>query len=93
MQSARDGGDRSQRMGHSAATILPNYVGKEAYEETIRETSTVDPPESPALPDGPMTVGIDGGLVRAAHKEGWFEVIAGKSVVVSAYTPPSKSAK
>ena len=29
-----------------------------------------------------MTVGIDGGFVRAAHKEGWFEVIAGKSVVV-----------
>jgi hypothetical protein len=32
-------------------------------------------------PDGPMTVGIDGGFVRAAHKEGFFEVIAGKSVV------------
>jgi hypothetical protein len=28
-----------------------------------------------------MTVGIDGGFVRAAHKEGWFELIAGKSVV------------
>jgi len=26
-------------------------------------------------------VGIDGGDVRAAHKEGWFEVIAGRSVV------------
>jgi hypothetical protein len=26
-------------------------------------------------------VGIDGGYVRAAHKQGWFEVIAGKSVV------------
>ena len=33
------------------------------------------------LPDGPMTVGIDGGYVRAAHKEGCFEVIAGRSVV------------
>ena len=32
-------------------------------------------------PDGPITVGIDGGYVRAAHKQGWFEVIAGKSVV------------
>jgi hypothetical protein len=31
-------------------------------------------------PDGPITVGIDGGYVRAAHKQGWFEVIAGKSV-------------
>lgn len=34
-----------------------------------------------ALPDGPITVGIDGGYVRAAHKEGFFEVIAGRSVV------------
>ena len=32
-------------------------------------------------PDGPITVGIDGGYVRAAHKEGLFEVIAGRSVV------------
>lgn len=28
-----------------------------------------------------MTVGLDGGYVRAAHKEGFFEVIAGRSVV------------
>ena len=33
------------------------------------------------LSKGPMTVGIDGGYVRAAHKEGCFEVIAGRSVV------------
>src|SRR5262249_32942154 len=33
------------------------------------------------LPDGPMTVGIDGAYLRAAHKEGCFEVIAGRSVV------------
>jgi hypothetical protein len=33
------------------------------------------------LADGPITVGLDGGFVRAAHKQGWFEVIAGKSVV------------
>jgi hypothetical protein len=37
--------------------------------------------EAQPPPDGPMTVGIDGGFVRAAHKEGFFEVIAGKSVV------------
>jgi hypothetical protein len=37
--------------------------------------------EEQALPDGPITVGIDGGYVRAAHKEGFFEVIAGRSVV------------
>jgi hypothetical protein len=37
--------------------------------------------EEQAPPDGPITVGIDGGYVRAAHKEGFFEVIAGRSVV------------
>jgi hypothetical protein len=37
--------------------------------------------EQQPLPDGPTTVGIDGGYVRAAHKQGWFEVIAGRSVV------------
>ena len=30
---------------------------------------------------GPMTVGLDGGYLRAAHKQGCFEVIAGRSVV------------
>jgi hypothetical protein len=40
-------------------------------------------------------VGIDGGYVRAAHKQGWFEVIAGKSVVAfrreeEAEAPPAK---
>jgi hypothetical protein len=33
------------------------------------------------LPDGLMTVGIDGGFIRARGKQGWFEVIAGKSMV------------
>src|SRR5215469_15289672 len=37
--------------------------------------------EQQPLPDGPITVGIDGGYVRAANRQGWFEVIAGKSVV------------
>jgi hypothetical protein len=37
--------------------------------------------EQQPLPDGPITVGIDGGYVRSAHKQGYFEVIAGKSVV------------
>jgi hypothetical protein len=32
-------------------------------------------------PDGPLTVGIDGGFLRAPHKEGHFEVIAGKSML------------
>ena len=37
--------------------------------------------EEQTAPDGPITLGIDGGYVRAAHKEGFFEVIAGRSVV------------
>jgi len=32
-------------------------------------------------PDGPLTVGIDGGYVRGQHKQGVFEVIAGKSLL------------
>jgi hypothetical protein len=37
--------------------------------------------EQQPLPDGPMTVGIDGGYVRGVCKQGWFEVMAGKRVV------------
>ena len=48
---------------------------------TGRRTGSDQDWEEQTLPDGPMTVGIDGGFVRAANKEGWFEVIAGKSVV------------
>ena len=34
------------------------------------------------MPDGPLTVGIDGGYVKAQGMEqGWFEVIAGKSIL------------
>jgi len=33
------------------------------------------------VPDGPLTVGIDGGFVRAPRKDGWFEVIVGKSML------------
>ncbi len=58
----------------------------ERMEAELGEEKQPDPvkpeldPELP-LPDGPMTVGLDGGYVRAAHKEGFFEVIAGRSVV------------
>jgi hypothetical protein len=38
-------------------------------------------PQDQPPPDGPITLGIDGGYVRAAHKEGFFEVIAGRSVL------------
>ena len=33
------------------------------------------------IPDGPLTVVLDGGFVRARHKRGCFEGIAGKSVL------------
>jgi hypothetical protein len=34
------------------------------------------------IPDGPLTVGIDGGYVKAqGMAQGWFEVIAGKSIL------------
>jgi hypothetical protein len=34
------------------------------------------------IPDGPLTVGIDGGYVKAqGDGQGWFEVIAGKSIL------------
>jgi len=62
-----------------------------------RQPDPVKPEEDPGLPlpDGPMTVGLDGGYVRAAHKEGFFEVIAGRSVVAFRRTeedavPPPK---
>jgi hypothetical protein len=33
------------------------------------------------IPNGPLTVGLDGGFVRARHKRGCFEVIVGKSIL------------
>jgi hypothetical protein len=33
------------------------------------------------IPDGPLTVGIDGGYMKAQGEQGWFEVIAGKSLL------------
>lgn len=56
---------------------------KEAELGEERQTDPVKPEVDSGLPlpDGPMTVGIDGGYVRASHKEGFFEVIAGRSVV------------
>jgi hypothetical protein len=33
------------------------------------------------IPNGPLTVGIDGRYVKAQGKQGWFEVIAGKSLL------------
>ena len=37
--------------------------------------------EAVPIPDGPLTVGIDGGYVKAPGKQGSFEVSAGKSLL------------
>ena len=63
---------------HATAERLEQELGEEQL--CLFDRTQVDW-EQQGLPDGPITVGIDGGYVRAAHKEGWFEVIAGKSVV------------
>src|SRR5450631_740395 len=50
-------------------------------EREPRDFATLEAIAELPLPDGPMTVGLDGGYLRAAHKQGCFEVIAGRSVV------------
>ena len=76
-----DSANRESVRAHLYATA--ERVEQELGDErqlNLFEGSEEDWEQQP-LPDGPITVGIDGGYVRAAHKQGWFEVIAGKSVV------------
>ena len=48
-------------------------IEKELGEERQpRDFATVEAIAELPLPDGPMTVGIDGGYVRAAHNQGLF---------------------
>ena len=63
---------------HAVAERNEKDLGEERQP---RDFATVEAVAELPLPDGPMTVGIDGGYVRAAHKQGNFEVIAGRSVV------------
>jgi hypothetical protein len=63
---------------HAVAERIEMELGEERQPRSFSSLEVIA--ELP-LPDGPMTVGIDGGYVRAAHKQGNFEVIAGKSVV------------
>jgi hypothetical protein len=62
----------------TAAERLEDALGEEQW-------SFIDkcPAEWAALPipNGPITVGIDGGYVKAQGEQGWFEVIAGKSLL------------
>jgi len=61
------------------AQRLEEELGEERQLNLFAGEETENEEQAP--PDGPITVGVDGGYVRAAHKEGFFEVIAGRSVV------------
>lgn len=64
---------------HATTERIERELGEERQLNVFEGSE--DEWEQQPLPDGPITVGIDGGYVRAAHKQGYFEVIAGKSVV------------
>jgi hypothetical protein len=82
---ARGAADRraAQYLHHSPARCdVAERLERELGEEQIcfidgcqRDWDRLPPP------DGPLTVGIDGRFLRAPHKEGHFEVIAGKSML------------
>lgn len=59
------------------AERLEGELGDERF--SFIESCQLDRDRLP-VPDGPLTVGIDGGYVRAPGKQGCFEVIAGKSI-------------
>jgi hypothetical protein len=61
--------------------VAERMEGELGEERQVREFADPNAEVDQPLPDGPMTVGIDGGYVRAAHKRGCFEVIADRSVV------------
>jgi hypothetical protein len=70
-----------RRHVQATAERMEEELGEER-QLNLFDSEPVDQPQTEqAPPDGPITVGIDGGYVRAAHKEGFFEVIAGRSVV------------
>ena len=67
-----------RRQVHATANRIEQALGDE--RECLFDGSEADWAAQP-IPDGPMTVGLDGGFVRAPRKAGFFEVIAGKSLV------------
>ena len=76
-----DGTNHETIRRHLQATAqrMEEELGEERQIDLFESESAEKEEQAP--PDGPITVGIDGGYVRAAHKEGFFEVIAGRSVV------------
>jgi hypothetical protein len=69
-----------RRHVQATAERMEEELGEERQLNLFEEGEQIEQEEQ-APPDRPITVGIDGGYVRAAHKEGFFEVIAGRSVV------------
>jgi hypothetical protein len=63
---------------YTIAERLEQALGEEQW--SFIESSPAEWSRLP-MPDGPLTVGIDGSYVRAHRKAGWFEVIAGKSLL------------
>jgi hypothetical protein len=63
---------------HASAGKMEQALGEE--QDCLLE-GTDDEWAAQPTPDGPMTVGIDGGFVRARRKAGFFEVIAARSIV------------
>src|SRR6516225_1213385 len=62
----------------SVAQRLENELGEEQWtfvEGCQRDCNQLPPP------DGPLTVGIDGGYIRGRNQEGHCEVVAGKSLL------------
>jgi len=70
-----------RRHSHQVAQRLEDELGPEQF--SFIEGYPADRAELPR-PDLPLTVGLDGGFVHSAHqtsrRDGWFEVIAGKSI-------------
>ena len=70
-----------RRQLHRVAERIENELGKKQFQfiEGCPNDWAKQPPSGP-----PLTVGLDGGYVHASDQqlrtEGWFEVIAGKSV-------------
>lgn len=70
-----------RRQVQTVAQRLEDELGKE--QPGFIKTCPRDLEKMPR-PDMPITVGLDGGFVHSAHqrsrRDGWFEVIAGKSI-------------
>ena len=77
----RSGHPESRHLREHLQAVAQRVEDELGEEREPRDFATLEAIAELPLPDGPMTVGLDGGYVRAAHKQGCFEVIAGRSVV------------